>query len=115
MALSTIANLLSVWHSGAYEIIAEIPVEQIFFVIRFAADDNAPGVLNAAMKALRNLFCCSIDEACLEVVCRFDASKAYPIDGRREVREDYTVNDQQVAETDLPLCLVRTNILKRIK
>lgn len=115
VALNTMANLLNLYNLGVYDEIAEIPIEQMFFVLRYAVDDNSPAVLNASMKALRNMFCSSVDETCLDVAMRFDLSRAHPVIRGRKADEDYTVNDQQVAETDLPLCLIRTNILKRIK
>lgn len=117
MALTAIANILSLESSGVYEEVIELPIEQIFFVLRFCIDDNTPSVLNASLKALRNLFCNQIDETCIDKLQGFSFGIVQPIVAvnSKDNEDDETVNDQQVAETDLVKCLIRSNILTRIR
>lgn len=66
IAINTIANILALNSTGIYDGIIDVPIEQIFFVIRFCLDDNTPGVLNASIKAMRNLIFSQVDETCLD-------------------------------------------------
>lgn len=116
-ALNAIANLLSLETSGIYNNIIDIPVEQIFFILRFCLDDNAPSVLNASIKAMRNLFYYPIDETCLDSLLSFGNGIIQPTLSSEEIDrdDDNTVKDQQLAETNLVKCLMRTEILTRIR
>ncbi|CAG9768549.1 unnamed protein product [Ceutorhynchus assimilis] len=116
MALNTLANILSIEQTGVYEKVFDLPIEQIFFVLRVALDDNTPSVLAAAAKALRNLVYFQIDETCLDNMLGFGMGFVQPIlaiDSAME--DDITVNDQQLAETNLVKCLIRSGILTRIR
>lgn len=117
VALNTISNILSLYQSGVYDGIIEMPFEQIFFVLRFCLDDNTPAVLNASIKAIRNLFFYPVDETCLDNLLGFGLGMTQPIIAvdNGEMEDDNTVNDQQLAETNLVKCLARTDILKRIR
>lgn len=117
IALNTIANILSLAASGIYEEVIELPLEQIFFVLRFCLDDNTPAVLNASIKATRNFFYNYIDETCLDSLNGFSLGNIQPVLAidENETEDDKTVNDQQLAETNLVKCLVRTGILIRIR
>lgn len=117
VALNTIANILSLQSTGIYEEIIELPIEQIFFVLRFCVDDNTPSVLNASLKALMHLFCNYIDEMCLDNLNGFGLGIVQPVLAVNidDHEDNETVNDQQLAETDLVKCLIRTNILSRIR
>lgn len=116
VAINTIANLLSLYSTGVYDDILDLPLEQIFFVIRFCLDDNTPTVLNASIKAMRNLFFSQVDEVCLDSLLGFDLGYLQPtlaIDN--EMEDDNTVNDQQLSEKNLVKCLARTEIFTRIR
>lgn len=115
VSLNTIANLLSLQSTGIYEDIIEIPIEQIFFVVRLCLDENTPSVLIASLKAMRNLFYNQIDETCLDALLGFGGFDVQPILAIDEEEDDETVNDQQLAETNLVKCLARTNVLVRIR
>uniref|UniRef100_A0A1Y1JZ13 RNA polymerase II-associated protein 1 n=1 Tax=Photinus pyralis TaxID=7054 RepID=A0A1Y1JZ13_PHOPY len=117
VALNTISNILALVQSGVYDNIIDIPVEQIFFVLRFCLDDNTVSVLNAGVKAFRNLFYYPIDEACLDNLLGFGLGQVQPLLAvdHSETDDDNTVNDQQLAETNLIKCLARSDILKRIR
>lgn len=117
VALNTIGNLLSLESSGIYDNILELPIEQVFFVLRFCLDDNTPNVLTAAVKALRSLFYYPIDEICLDALLGFGLGMVQPIlpVDADETEDDNTVNDQQLAETNLIKCLIRSGILIRIR
>ncbi|GJQ84057.1 hypothetical protein Trydic_g10517 [Trypoxylus dichotomus] len=116
-ALNSLANLLSLETSGVYDNIIDIPIEKIFFILRFSLDDNAPFVLNASIKAMRNLFYYPIDEACLDSMLGFGAGIIQPtLSSEEEDKDDdNTIKDQQLAETNLIKCLMRTEILTRIR
>lgn len=101
--------------TGVYENVIDIPIEQIFFVLRVCLDDNAPSILNAAIKALRNLFFYEIDETCLNSILGFGVGTVQPILAVDEQEDDNTVNDQQLVESNLVKCLIRTDILIRIR
>lgn len=116
VALNTLANVLGLEQTGIYDQVIEIPVEQIFFVLRVCMDDNTPSVLTAAVKALRNLVYFQLDETCVDNLNSFGLGLVQPILAvDQNAEDDNTVNDQQLAETNLPKCLVRTNILSRIR
>lgn len=115
--MNAIANLLSLETSGVYDKILDIPLEQLFFVLRFCLDDNAPFLLNSSIKAMRNLFYYPIDEVCLDSLLGFGMGMIQPtLSSENEDNcDDYTINDQQLAETNLIKCLSRTEILTRIR
>ncbi|XP_030763871.1 RNA polymerase II-associated protein 1 isoform X2 [Sitophilus oryzae] len=116
IALNTLANILSLDQTGIYDSVIDIPIEQVFFVIRFCLDDNTPSVLNSAIKALRNLVYYQIDDTCLDNLMSFGVGLVQPILAVDETKEDdNTVNDQQLAETNVIKCLIRTDILIRIR
>lgn len=115
ISLNTVANLLSLQSTGIYENIIEVPIEQIFFVVRLCLDENTPSVLNAALKAMRNLFYNQIDEICLDAMLGFGGTEMQPVLAVDEEEDDKTINDQQLAETNLVKCLARTNVLVRIR
>ncbi|KAK5645366.1 hypothetical protein RI129_006666 [Pyrocoelia pectoralis] len=117
VALNTISNILALAQSGVYDNIIEIPIEQIFFLLRFCLDDNTISVLNAGIKALRNLFYYPIDEACLDNLLGFGLGQVQPLLAvdNSETDDDSTINDQQLAEMNLIKCLTRTDILRRIR
>ncbi|XP_076265671.1 RNA polymerase II-associated protein 1 isoform X1 [Rhynchophorus ferrugineus] len=116
IALNTLGNILSLDQTGIYDRVIDIPIEQVFFVIRFCLDDNTPSVLNGAIKALRNLIYFQIDETCIDNMLNFGVGFVQPILAVDNIMEDdNTVNDQQLAETNLIKCLARTDILIRIR
>lgn len=98
-----------------YENVIDLPIEQTFFVVRMCLDDNTPSVLNAAIKAMRNLFFYEIDEICLNSILGFGFGVVQPILALDEGEDDNTINDQQLVETNLVKCLARTDILIRIR
>ncbi|KAL3269976.1 hypothetical protein HHI36_009031 [Cryptolaemus montrouzieri] len=79
IALNSIANILSLHSTGVYQDILEIPIEQLFFLIRFCMDDNTPGPLNASVKAMWHLICNYIDEICLDCSLGFGWNNVIPI------------------------------------
>ncbi|KAH1017245.1 RNA polymerase II-associated protein 1 [Dendroctonus ponderosae] len=116
IALNTLGNVLSLDQTGMYDQVIDIPIEQVFFVLRVCLDDNTPSVLTAAVKALRNLVYFQIDETCLDNMWSFGVGIIQPTLAVDETKEDdNTVNDQQLAEINLIKCLARTEILSRIR
>lgn len=116
LAINTIANILALYSTGVYDNILDLPMEQIFFVIRFCLDDNTPAVLNASIKAMRNLFFSQVDEVCLDSLLGFGLGCVQPtLAVDNEMEDDNTVNDQQLAEKNLVKCLARTEIFTRIR
>lgn len=119
VALNTLSNILAVNSTGVYENVIEIPIEQMFFVLRVAIDDNSPVVLNAAFKAMHHVFWNEIDEVCLDALYGFGCGLTQPLltvekeDVDRE--DEKEINDQQMSELDLIKCLTRTDILIRIR
>lgn len=78
-------------------------------------DDNTPSVLSAAIKAMRNLIFYEVDETCLNSIHGFGFGIVQPVLAIDEEEDDSTINDQQLVETNLVKCLVRTDILIRIR
>ncbi|XP_066141254.1 RNA polymerase II-associated protein 1 [Euwallacea fornicatus] len=115
IALNTLANVLSVDQTGIYDQVIDIPIEQVFFVLRVSIDDNVPSVLNAAVKALRNFFYYQIDETCLDNMASFGLGLVQPVLAVDHTEDDSTINDQQLAEINLVKCLARTEIFSRIR
>ncbi|KAH1009271.1 hypothetical protein HUJ04_001649 [Dendroctonus ponderosae] len=96
IALNTLGNVLSLDQTGMYDQVIDIPIEQVFFVLRVCLDDNTPSVLTAAVKALRNLVYFQIDETCLDNMWSFGVGIIQPTLAVDETKEDdNTVNDQQ--------------------
>ncbi|KAJ8975453.1 hypothetical protein NQ317_000702 [Molorchus minor] len=79
IALNCIANILSLNWTGVYDGILDLPIEQIFFVVRFCLDDNTPAVLNASIKAMRNLIFSQVDETCLDSLLGFGLGLVQPV------------------------------------
>lgn len=116
VALNSIANILSLQSTGIYNNIIDIPIEQVFFVLRICLDENTPSVLIGSIKALRNLIYYQIDETCLDGLLGFGLGHIQPILAiDNDPEDDNTVNDQQLAETNLVKCVARTDILIRIR
>ncbi|KAL1494575.1 hypothetical protein ABEB36_010151 [Hypothenemus hampei] len=116
VALTTLGNILSLEQTGIYDKVIDVPIEQIFFVLRVCIDDNTPSVLTAAVKALRNLVYFQVDETCLDNMLSFGMGLIQPVLAvDQALEDDNTVNDQQLAETNLIKCLTRTDILSRIR
>ncbi|KAJ8917851.1 hypothetical protein NQ315_010764 [Exocentrus adspersus] len=116
ISLNCIANVLSLNSTGVYDGIIDLPLEQIFFVVRFCLDDNTPAVLNASIKAMRNLIFSQVDESCLDGLKAFGMGLIEPVlamDNEKE--DDITENDQQLVEKNIVRCLARTEILTRIR
>ncbi|GLV42007.1 uncharacterized protein CBL_05035 [Carabus blaptoides fortunei] len=118
LALNTVANILQLNSTGVYDDVIDIPLEQIFFIIRVSLDDNTPTVLHSSIRAMHSLFCNRIDEMCLDSLLGFGCGNVQPMltvdkqDTSKE--EDKEINDQQMAELNLVKCLARTDILIRI-
>ncbi|XP_063832823.1 RNA polymerase II-associated protein 1 [Ostrinia nubilalis] len=120
MALNTLAGLLEYYNVGTYKDIIEIPLSKIFFIIRFAMDENKPIILEPALKAMRNLICNRVDEACLDALIGFEEGTQQPSleNDKSEIVEleskESEFNDFHLAEIDIITALVRTDILQRI-
>lgn len=148
-ALGAIGGILSIYNQGYYDGIFELPISKIFFLLRYAFDDNTPAMLEITAKALATLLYNEADEILLDTT--FDSSLDF-IEPTLEIRLDdehdestasadlseqfanmnmknnlceakvtddendlSSLNDFHLAETDLIKCLLRTNILQRIK
>lgn len=61
-AIGSISGLLSIHNQGFYNNVLEIPISKIFFLLRFAFDDNIPALLQITSKALSTLFYNETDE-----------------------------------------------------
>lgn len=148
-ALGSIGGILSIYNQGYYDGIFELPISKIFFLLRYAFDDNTSAMLEITAKALATLIYNETDEILLDTT--FDCSLDFiepTLEMRHEDDHDNSVdsadlaeqmaqmnlksnlceakvndnendlsslNDFHLAETDLIKCLLRTNILQRIK
>lgn len=61
-ALGSINGILSIYNQGYYDGIFELPISKIFFLLRYAFDDNTPTMLEISAKALATLFYNETDE-----------------------------------------------------
>lgn len=62
-ALTSIAGLLSIHQQGFYDTVLDVPVSKIFFLLRFAFDDNhVAAILEVTARALAALFHNDADE-----------------------------------------------------
>ncbi|KAL0818600.1 hypothetical protein ABMA28_009033 [Loxostege sticticalis] len=120
MALNTLAGILEYYNVGTYKDIMEIPLSKIFFIIRFALDENKTIILEPALKAMRNLLCNRIDEACLDALIGFEEGTQQPSleNDKSEIEEleskESEFNDFHLAEIDIIAALLRTDILQRL-
>lgn len=148
-ALSAIGGILSIYNQGYYDGIFELPISKIFFLLRYAFDDNMTAMLEVTAKVLATLFYSETDEILLDTT--FDSSLDFieptlemRLEGEHDESTDAvdlsgqfakmhlksnlceakvdddennlsSLNDFHLAETDLIKCLLRTNILQRIK
>lgn len=61
-ALRAVGGILSIYNQGYYDGIFELPISKIFFLLRYAFDDNTASVLEVTAKALAALFYNETDE-----------------------------------------------------
>lgn len=66
-ALRSIGGILSIYNQGYYDGIFELPISKVFFLLRYAFDDNTPAMLEESAKALSALFYNETDEVLLPV------------------------------------------------
>ncbi|XP_013195192.1 RNA polymerase II-associated protein 1 [Amyelois transitella] len=120
MALNTIAGILDYYNAGIYKNIIEIPLSKIFFVIRYAMDENKPLILEPALKAMRNLVYNRIDEASLDALLGFGEGLHQPCleNDKSEIDEleskESDLKDFHLAEIDIITALMRTDVLQRL-
>lgn len=159
-ALGAIAGLLSIYNQGFYDAVLDVPISKCFFLLRFAFDENVPGILEVSAKALATLLHNDADETLLDFTrdCSVDFREPIHVVSissttstnatddvekkfaqlhldkqnrpkpmmQTNVRDDDigdndnssnrdSLNDFHLAEIDLVECLLRTNIVKRIK
>ncbi|CAH1122424.1 unnamed protein product [Ceutorhynchus assimilis] len=116
MALNTLANILKIDRTGVYKRVIELPIGQIFFVLKFNLDDDTPSILIAAIRALRNLVYFPIGEICLDKMACSGMGIIQPVMSIDDAMEDDdTLDDEQLAEINLTKCLIRTGTLERIR
>lgn len=61
-ALKAVGGILSIYNQGYYDGIFELPISKVFFLLRYAFDDNTPSMLEESAKALSALFYNETDE-----------------------------------------------------
>lgn len=61
-AVGAIAGILNIYNQGFYDKVLEVPISKIFFLLRFALDDNTPILLETTSKALATLLYNDSDE-----------------------------------------------------
>lgn len=61
-ALRSVGGILSIYNQGYYDGIFELPISKVFFLLRYAFDDNTPSMLEESAKALSALFYNETDE-----------------------------------------------------
>lgn len=61
-AIKSIGGILSIYNQGYYDGIFELPISKIFFLLRYAFDDNTPSMLEESAKALSAIFYHETDE-----------------------------------------------------
>lgn len=69
-ALRSIGGILSIYNQGYYDGIFELPISKVFFLLRYAFDDNTPAMLEESAKALSALFYNETDEVLFSVSYR---------------------------------------------
>lgn len=164
-ALGAICGLLSIYNQGFYDAVLDVPISKCFFLLRFAFDENVPGILEVSAKALATLLHNDADETLLDFTRDSSVDFREPIHAvsvplagdnatDRDVEKKFaqmhlskqnrskpimqttvgggdaegiddgddgestnrdSLNDFHLAEIDLIECLLRTNIVQRIK
>lgn len=61
-ALGAVGGILNIYNQGYYDGIFELPISKIFFLLRYAFDDNTPTMVEVSAKALSTLFYNETDE-----------------------------------------------------
>lgn len=134
-ALFSIAGILNIYNQGFYDGVIELPISKIYFLLRFAFDDNTQSLLETSSKALATLIYNDSDEAlldfmyecspnCMEPILGFQKesnakkadpkSYAYNVNVADDEEDIAQLNDFHLAETDLIQCILRSNIIQRI-
>lgn len=77
-ALGSIGGILSIYTQGYYDGIFELPISKIFFLLRYAFDDNTPAMLEVTAKALATLIYNETDEVrCVDLFGRWTISSHF--------------------------------------
>lgn len=61
-ALGSVIGILSIYNQGYYDGILELPISKIFFLLRYAFDDNTLAMVEVTSKALSTMFYNQSDE-----------------------------------------------------
>lgn len=61
-SIFSIAGILNVYNQGFYDAVLELPLSKMFFLLRFAFDDNIQSSIEVTSKALATLFYNDCDE-----------------------------------------------------
>lgn len=76
-ALKSVGGILSIYNQGYYDGIFELPISKVFFLLRYAFDDNTPSMLEESAKALSALFYNETDEVILIYFLKCDLDVIY--------------------------------------
>lgn len=68
---------MSIYNQGYYDGIFELPISKVFFLLRYAIDDNTPAMLEESAKALSALFYNETDEVILNYYSIKSASPSF--------------------------------------
>lgn len=121
LALNSIAGILEYYSLGIYKGVINVPITKIFFVLRFALDENITIVLEPTLKALRNLFYNRVDEACLDFLLGSENGLLQPrLISKKFENEDTDsdvseLKDFHLVDLDLVSGAIRTDMLTRIR
>lgn len=143
-AIRAIAGILNIYNQGFYDDVLDLPISKMFFLLRFNFDFNLEITLLDTSRGLSNLFYNETDETVLDLIYEIPDGHLQPSlqlvsDEDSESIEDKmsklslknkpfsakvrridaefdksSMNDFQLAETDLIDCLIRSNIVQRI-
>lgn len=61
-AIGSVGGILSIYNQGYYDGVFELPISKMFFLLRYAFDDNTPAMLEVSAKALSTMFYVETDE-----------------------------------------------------
>ena len=124
LALSTLANLFKRMHRGYFDVcfnksitIELIEQTEICILLRSLLDDKSVSLQLVTIKCIHSLICNTIyDEFCLDrLFCSMELGIEIPKLSYTELSNENEYKDEQLCKLDVISCLVRTNILARLR
>lgn len=102
-AINAIAGIINIYNQGYYDGILELPISKMFFLLRFAMDENIPVIVEVSSRALSYLFYNDTDETLLDIAFETKGGIIQPILDNRKSSVVGTAQDEIEADLESSL------------